>query len=161
MENTSTSNSVRSLTCPVCEAGELQPLGSGSARCDSCGALLSGTVLRTLRQIMGLPDVVGGHACECGHPEMRRLPDGVYWCPACGSEVLPIEAPPSPWKGHSEAYWSGWMDGRFKEFESLAECRTLSRWQDAESRLDYYRGHRAGREERLSKSRKVRLLKAS
>jgi hypothetical protein len=22
---------------------------------------------------------------------MRRLPDGIYHCPACGSEVLPIE----------------------------------------------------------------------
>lgn len=161
MENSSTSNSVRSLTCPVCEAGELQPLGSGSARCDFCGALLSGTVLKTLREIMGLPDAVGGHACECGHPEMRRLPDGVYWCPGCGSEVLPIEAPPAPWKPHSEAYWSGWMDGRFKELGSFAQSRALSRWQDAKDRLDYYRGHRAGREERLSKSRKVRLLKAS
>lgn len=28
----------------------------------------------------------------CGHPEMRRLPDGVFHCPACGSEVLPIGA---------------------------------------------------------------------
>jgi ribosomal protein L37AE/L43A len=34
-------------------------------------------------------------ACECGHPEMRRLPDGVYWCPACGSEVPPV-SPPRP-----------------------------------------------------------------
>jgi ribosomal protein L37AE/L43A len=41
-------------------------------------------------RISKLPDAVGGHACECGHPEMRRLPDGVYWCPACGSEVMPI-----------------------------------------------------------------------
>ena len=29
-----------------------------------------------------LPFVWG---CEYGHPEMRRLPDGVFHCPACGS----------------------------------------------------------------------------
>jgi ribosomal protein L37AE/L43A len=40
--------------------------------------------------ITELPDAAGHHACECGHPEMRRLPDGVYWCPACGSEVVPV-----------------------------------------------------------------------
>ena len=28
---------------------------------------------------------------ECGHPEMCRLPDGVFHCPACGSEVLPAK----------------------------------------------------------------------
>jgi ribosomal protein L37AE/L43A len=36
-----------------------------------------------------LPVSLGAHACECGHPEMRRLPDGVFHCPACGSEILP------------------------------------------------------------------------
>jgi ribosomal protein L37AE/L43A len=49
-------------------------------------------MLLTLEQIVALPDAFGKHACECGHPEMRRLPDGVYRCPSCGSEVLPIEA---------------------------------------------------------------------
>jgi ribosomal protein L37AE/L43A len=51
--------------------------------------MLSGALLQTLHRIAGLPDAVGRHACECGHPEMRRLPDGVYRCPACGSEVIP------------------------------------------------------------------------
>jgi len=78
------------LTCPFCEAHELRAFGRNSARCDSCGGLLSGALLETLKGITGLPDVVGGHACECGHPEMRLLPDGVYRCPACGSEVLPV-----------------------------------------------------------------------
>jgi len=78
------------LTCPFCEAHELRVFGHNSARCDSCGGLLSGALLETLKGITGLPDVVGGHACECGHPEMRLLPDGVYRCPACGSEVLPV-----------------------------------------------------------------------
>jgi hypothetical protein len=56
---------------------------------ESSEGLLSGTLLETLHRIIELPDAAGGHACECGHPEMRHLPDGVYWCPACGSEVLP------------------------------------------------------------------------
>ena len=32
---------------------------------------------------------MGKHACECGHPEMRSLPDGTFHCPACRSEVVP------------------------------------------------------------------------
>jgi hypothetical protein len=49
------------LICPHCEAGV---------------------------QIIALADALGRHACECGHPEMRRLPDGVFHYPACGSEVI-------------------------------------------------------------------------
>ena len=79
-----------SLTCPFCEAHELRPFGHNSARCVSCGGLLSGAFLGTLRRITELPDAADQHACECGHPEMRRLPDGVYRCPACGSEVVPV-----------------------------------------------------------------------
>ena len=76
-------------TCPFCEVYELRPFGHSAARCDSCGGILGGTLLETLRRITELPDAAGSHACECGHPEMRHLPDGVYRCPACGSEVLP------------------------------------------------------------------------
>jgi hypothetical protein len=50
-------------------------------------------MLETLRRISALPNALGSHACECGHPEMRLLPDGVFHCPACGSEVLPINGP--------------------------------------------------------------------
>ena len=75
---------VHSLRCPFCEVYELEPFGHNSLRCASCGNFLTGTLLETLRQIVELPDAVGGH------PEMRRLPDKVYWCPACGSEVLPV-----------------------------------------------------------------------
>jgi ribosomal protein L37AE/L43A len=53
-------------------------------------------MLLTLEQIIALPDALGEHACGCGHPEMRRLPDGMFHCPACGSEVFPIEAIPGP-----------------------------------------------------------------
>ncbi len=79
-----------SLRCPFCELYELEPSGHDSAHCPSCGASLSGELLATLRQITGLPLVLGKHACECGHPEMRLLPDGVYRCPACAAEVTPI-----------------------------------------------------------------------
>ena len=79
-----------SLRCPFCEVHELEPSGHDSARCPSCGGLLSGVLLETLLQITALPLAVGRHACECGHPEMRLLPDGVYRCPACASEVTPI-----------------------------------------------------------------------
>src|SRR4051794_32288910 len=78
------------LRCPFCEVYELEPYSHGLVRCPSCKEPLSGGLLKTLRQIAELPDAIGHHACECGHPEMRLLPDGVYWCPACGSEVLPL-----------------------------------------------------------------------
>jgi ribosomal protein L37AE/L43A len=81
------------IICPFCESGELVSVGPGFARCGSCGLPLLGSALETLREIVGLPDALGAHPCECGHPEMRRLPDGVFHCPACRSEVLPMEVP--------------------------------------------------------------------
>src|SRR5215212_2964493 len=76
------------LVCPVCECGELQPLGLlGLDGCDSCGSIFDDGDLKTLEQIVTLPDAFGKHACECGHPEMRLLPDGTFHCPACGAEV--------------------------------------------------------------------------
>ena len=38
-------------------------------------------LLETLRQIAGLSDTLGRHACECGHPEMRRLPPSLDCTP--------------------------------------------------------------------------------
>jgi hypothetical protein len=81
----------RFFVCPLCETGELRAFGRESARCESCGCLLGGTTLEILREIVGLPNALGSHACECGHPEMHRLPDGVFHWPASGSEVLPVE----------------------------------------------------------------------
>jgi ribosomal protein L37AE/L43A len=82
------------IICPFCESGELVvTLGPGFARCRSCRLPLGGSTLETLRDIIGLPDTLGAHACDCGHPEMRKLPDGVFHCPGCGSEVPPMEAP--------------------------------------------------------------------
>ena len=80
------------IVCPACGSWELRLRGAGLAGCDCCGRDVDGAVLRILEQIVALPDALGAHACECGHPEMRRLPDGVFHCPACGSEVLPFKA---------------------------------------------------------------------
>ena len=80
------------MICPLCEEGELCLPDGILIRCDSCRRTIVNAVLRTLEQIATLPDTLGEHACECGHPEMRHLPDGVFHCPACGSEVIPLEA---------------------------------------------------------------------
>ena len=90
MRSSASNSNTRFIVCPLCEAGELQAFGRDSARCGSCRDLLGREQLETLLEIVGLPDALGSHACECGHPEMRLLPDGVLHCPACGSEVLPI-----------------------------------------------------------------------
>lgn len=82
----------RHIICPACGSGALRPQGSELAGCDSCGLSYRGAIFRTLEQIATLPEAVGTHPCECGHPQMRRLPDGVFHCPACGSEVLPLKA---------------------------------------------------------------------
>ena len=83
-----------SIICPSCEAGELRPGGHhNGVRCPVCGYGPSRSVLEALWQIIALPDALGSHACEeCGHPEMRRLPDDVSHCPGCGSEVLPTRS---------------------------------------------------------------------
>jgi transcription elongation factor Elf1 len=88
------------INCPFCESAELAFVGVGFARCLSCGMPLVGSVLETLQEIVGLPDALGVHPCECGHPEMRVLPDRVFHCPACGSEVLPSKALLSIGKRH-------------------------------------------------------------
>ena len=86
------------FVCPSCEAYELEPHGRDSAVCPDCGSL-GWVVLIALREISALPDAMGTHACECGHPEMRRLPDDVYWCPACALEVIPV-SPRRPGRTH-------------------------------------------------------------
>jgi ribosomal protein L37AE/L43A len=144
-----------SLLCPLCEASKLYSSERNSMRCQSCGGRLSGAMLDTLKQISALPDALGSHACEeCGHPEMRRLPDGTFHCPACGSEVLPIDASSSPSKPdkYAQAYWAGWLDGRFGERGSFVDNPNLARWENPSERLAYYRGHRAGSEARRDRN---------
>jgi ribosomal protein L37AE/L43A len=80
------------LVCPACGYGALRRRGSLSrwAECESCCCAFDGITVGTLEQIAALPDALGEHACEeCGHPEMRSLPDGTFHCPACRSEVVP------------------------------------------------------------------------
>ena len=141
------------LTCPFCESSALKDFGRNSARCGACGGVLGGDFLEVLQRIVALPDILGQHACECGHPEMRLLPDDVYRCPACGSEVVPVSAGSATWKSpdHTEAYWSGWLDGRYGERQPMLDNRNLTRWDSPPDRLDYYRGHRAGHEARVAK----------
>jgi ribosomal protein L37AE/L43A len=82
-----------SIICPICEADELRSGCHNGVQCPVCDYAPSRSVLEVLRQIITLPDALGRHACEeCGHPEMRLLPDGVSHCPACGSEVLPTRS---------------------------------------------------------------------
>ena len=148
MEMPMTANA-RPLLCPMCEAHELHPFGRKSARCGSCRFVIGGAFLDALLQITGSPVALGSHACECGHPEMRRLPDGVYRCPACGSEVLPVPAGARVGgENRGAAYWSGWLEGRYGGRSCFAENRGLAAWDSAEDRLEYYRGHRSGREGR-------------
>ena len=143
-----------SLVCPLCEASKLDPSVQGSMTCQSCGIQLRGDMLETLRCISTLPDAAGSHACECGHPEMRLLPEGTYHCPSCGAEVLPVYGPwfPSGSEEGGLAYWLGWADGRFGEWGSFAENPNLARWEDPSDRLAYYRGHRAGSEARQARN---------
>ena len=84
------------LVCPICQAGELHSFGGEWARCSSGECIVGAATLLTLEQIIALPDAFGSHACECGHPEMRLLPDGAFHCPACGAEVFPIEVVSGP-----------------------------------------------------------------
>ncbi len=76
------------LSCPYCERGEVLMVNASLARCTGCEEVISYGFFNTLHQIRKLPDAKGEHPCKCGHPETRRLPDGVYRCPSCGSEVV-------------------------------------------------------------------------
>jgi hypothetical protein len=138
------------LVCPLCEVHELYARGNGSASCESCGGIVSGLTLKVLQQITYLPDALGSHACECGSPEMRRLPDRTRYCPSCGSEVLPVDAQAtlSEHDDHSETWPAGWVGGRFRKLSSFVDNPNLAKWDAPSDRLDYYRGHRAGSETR-------------
>jgi hypothetical protein len=84
------------LVCPGCGCGQLQPPRGPLSRllkCDHCECAFDNTIVETLKQIVALPEAIGKHSCECGHPEMRRLPDGVFHCPVCLAEVLPVSIP--------------------------------------------------------------------
>jgi hypothetical protein len=105
---TRTVSKPKRLICPACGSRELRPLGQYLANCESCG-ILGRAIFETLQELVALPDVTGKHPCECGHPEMRLLPDEVFHCPACRSEVVPPEhvaAPPNSRKGVEKEFHS-------------------------------------------------------
>jgi ribosomal protein L37AE/L43A len=157
MKGSSLASRSRSLVCPLCEAGELKPSAQHSAKCEACVGSVGGAMLEALRQIVALPDALGTHACEeCAYPEMRLLPDGTFHCPACRSEVFPVGAPWSPSRPdeHSEAYWAGWMDGRFGKKGSFTDNQNLAKWKNPSDRLAYYGGNRAGSETRGASNRR-------
>ncbi len=149
MTEDTTTTRFHPIRCPFCGVYDLERRADGSARCASCRNSLDAQLLSTLREIRTLPEALGSHPCEeCGHPQMRKLPDGVFHCPACGSEVLPAggSAESCQSAGASEAYLCGWVDGFFGSAANFLHNRELVRWEDAADRLEYYRGHRAGRE---------------
>ena len=145
------SSNTNSIICPCCGINELERSATGVVGCSRCDRPIGTQVLKTLEQIVSLPDAIGSHACECGHPEMRHLADGVLWCPGCGSEVLPLSDSEMLSESGlmSEAYRCGWDEGLFGNMETLVRNKGLARWEDADDRLDYYRGHRAGRAARF------------
>lgn len=137
-----------SIVCPRCEVGEIseEARDGDVVRCRFCGRSTRWELFDYLRKLVAMPSAPGLHPCECGHPEMRLLPDGVYWCPSCGSEVLPVRDNVTfPRAGkRNRAYWDGWIDGRFRESGSMAQNSRIARWENPQERLDYYRGHREG-----------------
>ena len=141
------SSNTNSIICPCCGINELDRSPEGGAYCARCDRPISTEMLKTLEQIVSLPDAIGSHACECGHPEMRRLADGILWCPGCGSEVVPFSAAEmrSESESASEAYRCGWAEGLYGSTDSFVHNEGLARWEDAHDRLEYYRGHRAAR----------------
>ncbi len=141
------SSNTNSIICPYCGINELERSADGVVGCARCDRPISTQVLKALEQIVSLPDAIGSHACECGHPEMRHLADGVLWCPGCGSEVVPFSASEmrSESRLTSEAYRCGWTEGLLGSTQSFVHNDGLARWKDTNDRLAYYQGHRAGR----------------
>ena len=75
----------RHIICPFCESGELALVGPGFARCPSCGLPLLGSVLGTLRDIVGLPDALGAHPASAG---IRRCECCLTQCSTARLAVL-------------------------------------------------------------------------
>ena len=94
VRSATTSSRADEIVCPECGCGQLQPpprrFLSRLLECDHCECAFDNAIVETLKQIVTLPEALGKHSCECGHPEMRRLPDGVFHCPVCRAEVLPV-----------------------------------------------------------------------
>ena len=77
----------RHVCCPLCGRGEMLMVNAFLVRCTECEETISYSLFKTLHEIRNLREARGKHPCECGHPEMRRLPDGTYRCPSCNPEI--------------------------------------------------------------------------
>ena len=56
----------------------------------------------------------------------------------------------------STAYLCGWIDGCYRELGCFTGNDRLAEWKTPSARLEYYRGHRAGRETRQRSSLSAR-----
>ena len=70
-----------------------------------------------------------------------------------GGRPRPVTTMSPKLESHSKAYRRGWRDGRHGEPCCFTENRRLADLESPAERLDYYRGHRAGREANLQEGR--------
>ncbi|WP_119067624.1 hypothetical protein [Rubrobacter indicoceani] len=63
-------NSQPPVACPSCERGDLYPFGRLSMRCEACDGVLAGPVLRTLLDIVSLPEVGTPSANDASPPQL-------------------------------------------------------------------------------------------
>ena len=150
------------IDCPHCGRGQVHPEDPTLTRCLACGRVPEAWVVTTLEEIASLPDATGSHTCEeCGHPQMRCLPDGSFWCPGCGQDILSFEATLALWefRQESESYRRGWLDGYLPIEVSNASRTQFVRGQGVhdEEGLDYCRGYRAGTQEHFLLPARARL----
>lgn len=61
MDASNLASGSRFAICPMCEASKLVFSGLYSARCPACGCEPDGAFLRTLREIVTLPDATEPH----------------------------------------------------------------------------------------------------
>jgi hypothetical protein len=115
MRRSRTASRSNSLVCPLCGSGELRPVGHNSALCASGSGSIQGWTLELLCQVAALPDAFGRHACECGHPEMRRPPTE-------SSTALPVARKCSPSTLHEARIHGAATDLRAQH---LSSPRTL------------------------------------
>ena len=116
------------IVCPECEAGEL-PIKLYSLdvpQCVSCGQTFERAIFKTLKQIATLGEALGENSCEeCGHPEMHRLSDGAFICPACRSEMLLSSVSDF---SHYKPFKRRLIDTRNLEVEGESVLSRLLRW---------------------------------
>ena len=113
------------IVCPECEAGELpiKLYSLGVPQCDSCG-----------------------------HPEMHRLSDGAFICPACRSEML---LPNVSDFSHYEPFKKKPIDARNLEVEGESVLSRLLRWIMSSDEYDAKELRSSERESHLLSKREL------